>query len=51
MKFLLVPYIIIACVFAFLGLAQSNANKTSWGMVIFFILIIGLPVVAKVIGL
>lgn len=57
MKFLMIPYVLIACLFGFFSAVhandvdKNNCFKVNWRMMIFFGMMMLSPIAAKLFGL
>lgn len=57
MKFLMIPYVLIACLFGFFGILHSDdvdendCFKVNWRMIIFLGMMMLSPIAAKLFGL
>lgn len=57
MKFLMIPYVLVACLFGFFGILHANDTdkngcfKVNWRMITFLIMMMLSPIPAKIFGL
>lgn len=52
MKFLMIPYVLVACLFGFFGIVHANDYfKVNWRMIIFLSMMMLSPITAKLFGL
>ena len=57
MKFLMIPYVLVACLFGFFGILHANDTykngyfKINWRMITFLIMMMLSPIPAKIFGL
>lgn len=57
MKFLMIPYVLVACLFAFFGIIHANDVdendyfKVNWRLIVFLSMMMLSPIAAKLFGL
>lgn len=57
MKFLMIPYVLVACLFGFFGVLHANDTdkndcfKVNWRMIVFLGMMMLSPIPAKIFGL
>lgn len=57
MKFLMIPYVLVACLFGFFGIIHANdvdendCFKVNWRMIVFLGMMMLSPIAAKLFGL
>lgn len=57
MKFLMIPYVLVACLFGFFGIVhaedvdENDCFKVNWRMIVFLSMMMLSPIAAKLFGL